>query len=67
MPQVQLRSYYDFEGNRVWLSDSQGGQVWYAWNNQRLQSMALFTGDTHLRFQDTWFFNFKGQQKKVLK
>jgi len=43
MPQVQLRSYYDYEGNRVWLSDSQGGSVWYAWNNQRLQSMALFT------------------------
>jgi len=45
MPQVQLRSYYDFEGNRTWLSDSQGGSVWYAWNNQRLQSMALYTGD----------------------
>ena len=25
------------------LVDSQGGQVWYAWNNQRLQSMAMFT------------------------
>ena len=25
------------------LVDSQGGSVWYAWNNQRLQSMALFT------------------------
>ena len=45
MPQVQLRSYYDYEGNRVWLSDSQGGSVWYAWNNQRLQSMALYTAD----------------------
>ena len=43
MPQVQLRSHYDYEGNRVWLSDSQGGQVWYAWNNQRLQSMAMYT------------------------
>jgi RHS repeat-associated protein len=43
MPQVQLRSYYDYEGNRVWLSDSQGGSVWYAWNNQRLQSMAMTT------------------------
>ena len=67
IPQVQLRSRYDFEGNRTWLSDSQGESVWYAWNNQRLQSMALFTGDTHLRFQDTWFFNFKGRQKEVLK
>ena len=67
MPQVQFYSYYDYEGNRVWLGDSQCGSVWYAWNNQRLQSMALYTGDTHLRFQDTWFFNFKGQQKKVLK
>ena len=27
------------------LVDSQGGSVWYAWNNQRLQSMALYTGD----------------------
>ena len=43
MPQVQLRSYYDYEGNRVWLSDSQGGSVWYAWNNQRLQSMVMYT------------------------
>jgi RHS repeat-associated protein len=43
MPQVYFNSYYDFEGNRTWLSDSQGGSVWYAWNNQRLQSMALFT------------------------
>ena len=43
MPQVQLRSYYDFEGNRVWLSDSQDGRVSYAWNNQRLQSMAMST------------------------
>ena len=43
MPQVQLRSHYDYEGNRTWLSDSQGGSVWYAWNNQRLQSMTLFT------------------------
>ena len=43
MPQVQLRSYYDFEGNRFMLGDSQGGPVWYSWNNQRLQSMALST------------------------
>jgi YD repeat-containing protein len=43
MPQVQLRSYYDFEGNRTWLSDNLGGGISYAWNNQRLQSMALFT------------------------
>ena len=43
MPQVQLRSYYDYEGNRVMLVDSQGGSVWYAWNNQRLQSMVLYT------------------------
>ena len=41
MHQVYFNSHYDFEGNRVWLSDSQGGQVWYAWNNQRLQSMAM--------------------------
>ena len=27
------------------LVDSQGGSVWYAWNNQRLQSMTLYTGD----------------------
>ena len=56
MPQVQLRSRYDFEENRTWLSDNLGGGISYAWNNQRLQSMTLFTGDTHLRFQDTWFF-----------
>jgi hypothetical protein len=43
VPQVQLYSFYDFEGNRVWLSDSLGGQVWYSWNNQRLQSMAMTT------------------------
>ena len=43
MPQVQLRSHYDYEGNRVMLVDSQGGSVWYAWNNQRLQSMAMST------------------------
>ena len=43
MPQVQFYSYYDYEGNRVWLGDSQGGSVWYAWNNQRLQSMAMTT------------------------
>ncbi|MCY2970209.1 MAG: hypothetical protein NTZ30_06020 [Planctomycetota bacterium] len=43
MPQVQLRSYYDFEGNRTWLGDNLGGGISYAWNNQRLQSMALYT------------------------
>ena len=43
MPQVQLRSHYDYEGNRVMLVDSQGGSVWYAWNNQRLQSMVMYT------------------------
>ena len=43
VPEVTLSMAYDFEGNRVWLSDSMGGNVWYAWNNQRLQSMALFT------------------------
>ena len=45
MPQVQLRSYYDFEGNRTWLGDNLGGGISYAWNNQRLQSMALYTAD----------------------
>jgi hypothetical protein len=25
------------------LVDSQGGSVWYAWNNQRLQSMVMYT------------------------
>ena len=25
------------------LSDSQGGSVWYSWNNQRLQSMVMYT------------------------
>ena len=43
MPQVQLISYYDFEGNRTWLGDNLGGGISYAWNNQRLQSMALYT------------------------
>ena len=43
IPQVQLRSRYDFEGNRTWLSDNLGGGISYARNNQRLQSMALFT------------------------
>jgi len=43
IPQVQLRSYYDFEGNRLLLGDNLGGGISYAWNNQRLQSMALFT------------------------
>ena len=45
MPQVQFYSYYDFEGNRTWLVDNLGGGISYAWNNQRLQSMVLFTGD----------------------
>ena len=40
LPQVTLTMAYDFEGNRVWLSDSQGGSVAYGWYNQRLQSMA---------------------------
>ncbi len=43
MPQVQLRSYYDFEGNRTWLGDNLGGGISYAWNNQRLQSMVMYT------------------------
>ena len=43
VPEVTLSMAYDYEGNRTWLGDSQGGQVWYAWNNQRLQSMAMFT------------------------
>ncbi|RLS26979.1 MAG: hypothetical protein DWH70_01625 [Planctomycetota bacterium] len=34
---------YDYEGNRVMLVDSQCGSVWYAWNNQRLQSMVMYT------------------------
>ena len=45
VPEVTLSMAYDYEGNRVMLVDSQGGQVWYAWNNQRLQSMALYTAD----------------------
>ena len=45
VPEVTLSMAYDYEGNRTWLSDSQGGSVWYAWNNQRLQSMALYTAD----------------------
>ena len=43
LPQVTLTMAYDFEGNRVWLSDSQGGSVAYGWYNQRLQSMAMTT------------------------
>ena len=45
LPQVTLNSYYDFEGNRTWLGDNLGGGISYAWNNQRLQSMAITTGD----------------------
>jgi len=40
LPEVTLTMAYDFEGNRVWLRDSQGGRVAYGWYNQRLQSMA---------------------------
>ena len=43
VPEVTLTMAYDFEGNRVWLSDSQGGRVEYAWFEQRLQSMAMTT------------------------
>jgi hypothetical protein len=43
MPQIYFNSHYDFEGNRTWLQDSLGGGISYAWNNQRLQSMAMFT------------------------
>ena len=43
VPEVTLTMAYDFEGNRVWLSDSQGGSVAYGWYNQRLQSMAMTT------------------------
>ncbi len=45
VPEVTLSMAYDYEGNRVMLGDSQGGQVWYAWNNQRLQSMVMYTGN----------------------
>ena len=45
LPQVTLNNYYDFEGNRVGLSDSQGGRVEYAWFDQRLQSMVMTTAD----------------------
>ena len=43
VPEVTLSMAYDYEGNRVMLVDSQGGSVWYAWNNQRLQSMVMYT------------------------
>ena len=46
LPQVTLTMAYDFEGNRVWLSDSQGGSVAYGWYNQRLQSMAMTTAES---------------------
>ena len=43
MPQIYFNSHYDFEGNRTWLQDSLGGGISYAWNNQRLQSMVMYT------------------------
>jgi hypothetical protein len=43
MPQVQLRSHYDYEENRTWLGDNLGSGINYARNNQRLQSMAMTT------------------------
>ena len=43
VPEVTLTMAYDFEGNRTWLGDSQGGSVAYGWYNQRLQSMAMTT------------------------
>ncbi|MFZ9824072.1 MAG: hypothetical protein ACO3E9_09695 [Gemmataceae bacterium] len=41
VPQVQLYSFYDYEGNRTTLLDSLGGAVDATWQNQRLQSMVL--------------------------
>ena len=35
---------YDFEGNRINLQASLSGNVSYAWQNQRLQSMVLIAG-----------------------
>jgi hypothetical protein len=43
IPRVTLDSVYDFEENRTWLGDNLGGGISYAWNNQRLQSMAMTT------------------------
>ena len=43
VPEVTLSMAYDYEGNRTWLGDNLGGGISYAWNNQRLQSMALYT------------------------
>ena len=45
VPEVTLSMAYAFEGNRTWLQDSLGGGTSYAWNNQRLQSMAMSTAD----------------------
>ena len=60
LPQVTLNNYYDFEGNRVWLSDSQGGQVWYSWNNQRMQSIVMATVETNCYQKDR--FKFTGRE-----
>jgi RHS repeat-associated protein len=43
VPEVTLSMAYDFDGNRTGLQDNLGGGISYAWNNQRLQSMALYT------------------------
>ena len=43
MPQVYFNNHYDFEGNRTWPGDNLGGGISYAWNNQRLQSMVMYT------------------------
>ena len=48
VPEVTLGMDYDFEGNRTWMSDSLGGSVSYAWQNQRLQSIAMTTADSRL-------------------
>jgi hypothetical protein len=45
VPEVTLTTAYDFAGNRVWLSDSKGARVEYAWLNQRLQSMPMTSAD----------------------
>lgn len=46
VPEVTLTMAYDFEGNRTWLGDNLGGGISYAWNNQRLQSMAMTTAES---------------------
>ena len=43
VPEVTLSMAYDYEGNRTWLGDNLGGGISYAWNNQRLQSMVMYT------------------------